>query len=33
MVDKNEKKKFDIEKPEPNKTETKWSEPNWTIYI
>ena len=28
MADKNAKKFFDIEEPEPNKTETKRSEPN-----
>ena len=33
MADKNAKKWFAIEELEPNKTETKRSEPNWNIYI
>ena len=33
MADENAKKYLDIEDPEPNKTETKRSEPNWNIYI
>ena len=33
MAEKNAKKWDDIEKVEPNKTETKWSEPNCNIYI
>ena len=28
-----QKKGFDMEELEPNKTETKQSEPNWNIYI
>ena len=33
MTDKNAKKWFDIEKPEPNKIEIERSELNWKIYI
>ena len=33
MAFKNTKKRFDLEELERNKTETKWSEPNWNIYI
>ena len=33
MADKNAKKWFDVEELEPNKTETKRSEPNCNIYI
>ena len=33
MADKNAKKKFDIEEPEPNKTKTKRSESNWSTTV
>ena len=33
MADKNAKKWFDIEEPQPNKTETERSKLNWNIYI
>ena len=33
MADEIAKKWFDTEEPEPNKTETERSEPNWNIYI